>query len=217
MDRCEQEVVRTHHRHKLRSLRKILLHYIHLSSDLLIHSRCIGTCHLEYHEHNGRFTVHLTLETIGKCTQFHVSHLFQTEHRTVALRTDNRVPKFIHTLQTSAILHRELENIHRVLTQRTCRRFDILFTEHGCYIRWNQPVLGHQFRFQPDTHTIGIAQLHDVAHAFYTFDLRNHINVQIIGKECLVIITIRTDKRVDLQETGLTLLGSHTDLGHFGW
>ena len=74
--------------------------------------------------------------------------------------------------------------------------------------------MGHPLRFHPDTHTVCITQLQHVAHTLNTFDLRNHVYIQIIGQECLIISFIGTDQRVDLEETGLSLCCTDTDLCH---
>ena len=54
---------------------------------------------------------------------------------------------------------------------------------------WSSDVCSSDlpFRFQPDAHTVGITQLHYVTHTFDTFDLRNHVDVEVIGKERLVV------------------------------
>ena len=86
----EEEVVRTHHGDELR---------------------------LEDHIEHGRLAVHLTAETISHSAQFHIRHIFQTEYRAVFTRADNGVLKLFHALQSSAIFHRELEDVLRTLAQ----------------------------------------------------------------------------------------------------
>ena len=212
----EKEVVRTHHGDKLRSFRQIFLHPLYLRGNLFINSGSIGTGCLENHIENGRLTVHLTTETICHSAQLYFRHIFQAEYRAVLTRTDNRILKFLHALQASAIFHRKLENVLRTLTQRTGRSFNILLTQYSGDVRRYQPILCHPFRFQPDTHTIRITQLHDVSHSLDTFYLGNNIDVQVIGQEGLVITAISTDQSTDLQETGLALHRAYTDFRNFG-
>ena len=47
---------------------------------MFVDSGCIGTCCLEHHEKNSRFTVHLATETVRQRTQFHISHIFQAKY-----------------------------------------------------------------------------------------------------------------------------------------
>ena len=216
MDRSEKEVVRAHHRNKFRSLRKVLFHLLHLGGDFFIHGGCIGTCCLEYHVKNGRFTIHFTTETIGHRTQLHIGHVFQAEYRTVALRTDHRILKFFHALQPTAVFHGKLEHILRTFAQRTGRSFNVLLAQHGSYIRRNQAVLCHPLRLQPDTHTIGITQLHNVSYPFDTFDLGKYVNIQIVGKEGLIVTSIVADHSTDLEEASLTFLRAYTDFSYLG-
>ena len=107
----EEEVVRTHHGDELRSFRKVFLHPLHLGGNFFIDSGRIGTRCLEDHIEHGRLAVHLTAETVSQRAQRHIRHVLQTEHGTVALRTDHRVLEFLHTLQASAIFHRKLEYV----------------------------------------------------------------------------------------------------------
>ena len=113
----EEEVVRTHHGDELRSFRQVFLHPLHLGGDFFIDSGRIGTCRLEDHIEHGRLAVHLTAETISHSAQFHIRHIFQTEYRAVFTRADNGVLKLFHALQSSAIFHRELEDVLRTLAQ----------------------------------------------------------------------------------------------------
>ena len=46
--------------------------------------------------------------------------------------------------------------------------------------------------------------------------MRNHVDVEVIGKERLVVAPVGAHQSADLQEAGLPLLGSHTDFRHFG-
>jgi len=46
--------------------------------------------------------------------------------------------------------------------------------------------------------------------------LRNHVDVEVIGKEGLVVASVGAYQSTDLQEAGLSLLGSHTDFRYFG-
>ena len=216
MDRSEKEVVGTHHRDELCSLRQTLFHLFHLGSNFLIHSGCIGACRLEYHVKNSRFAIHLTAEAISHRTQLYIGYILQAEYRTVALRTDYGILEFLHTLQSSAILHGKLEDILRTLTQRTGRSFNVLLTQHGSNIRRNQGILRHPFRFQPDTHTVCISQFHYISYSLYAFDLRQYIDVQIIGKERLIITPVVADQSTNLEEAGLTLLRAYTDFGYLG-
>ena len=107
----EEEVVGTHHRHKFRPFGQAFLHLLYLCRNLLVDGGCVGARRLEHHEKHRRLAVHLTAETIGQRTQLHIRHVLQTEHGTVALRAYHRVLELLHTLQTSAILHRKLEHV----------------------------------------------------------------------------------------------------------
>ena len=107
----EEEVVGAHHRHKLRPFGQALPHLVYLCGNLLVDGGCVGACRLEHHEKYSRLAVHLTAETVSQRAQRHIRHVLQTEHGTVALRTDHRVLEFLHTLQASAIFHRKLEYV----------------------------------------------------------------------------------------------------------
>ena len=214
--RSEEEVVGAHHRDKFRSCRQFLFHLFQFGGNTFVYFRCVRAGYLVDHECHGRLTVHLAVEAVTQCPQLDLGDIFQAQYRTVFLSPDDDVLEFFHALQTSAVFHCVLENVFRVFTQRTGRSLDILFSQYGSHIRRNQSVLGHSFGVQPDTHTVGIAQLHHIAYAFDTFDTWDNVDVEVVSEKCLVITSIGADKCVDLQETGLSLLGADTDTGYFG-
>ena len=75
--------------------------------------------------------------------------------------------------------------------------------------------MGHSFGVQPDTHTIGITQLHYVTYAFDTFDTWDDVDVEVVSEKGLVKSSVSADKCVDLQEAGLSFLSADTDTGYF--
>ena len=160
--------------------------------------------------------VHVTVECVGLCAQFHAGHVFHAQHVAVLLGTEHDVLKLRDVGQTTFVLHRELECVRRVFTQRTGRRFQVLFAQCVGDVRWYQTVLCHHVGLQPDTQAVGVTHGHHVAHAFDTLDLRHDVDVKVVGQENLVVAVVRAIKRTDLQETRLTLVRGHTDSRHLG-
>ena len=74
----------------------------------------------------------------------------------------------------------------------------------------------HFLGLHPDTEAVRIAQQLHIAYSLNTFDLRDDVNIQIVGQKVLVVASVRTDEAVDLQVTVLSFHGAYTDGRYFG-
>ena len=216
VDGGEKEVVRTHHRDELRPFRQILAHARQLFRELGIDRCGVRASHLVNQEGHTWMGVHLAAEAIAQCAQLYLCHILEAQHGAILLRAHHDVLELLHAFQATPVFHRELEGILRVLAQGAGRCLQVLLSQDGGDVGRHQAILRHTLRFEPDTHTVGIAQGHHVTHTVHTLQLRNHVDVEVVGQEGLVVGVVAAHQGVDLQKARLALHGGHTDSGHLG-
>ena len=156
------------------------------------------------------------MEAVRLRTELHPRYVFQAEHIAVLVGTDHHVAELLFADKATLILHRVLERVVRVFTERTRGRLDVLLAEHSRDVRRHESVLRHHVGLEPDAHAVRVAHLHHVAHALDTLDLRDDVDVKVIREEMLVILPVRTRQGVDLEEARLSLLCAHADARHLG-
>ena len=81
-----------------------------------------------------------------------------------------------------------------MLTQRTGRRFQVLLSQQTSDITGHQSILRHAFGVHPNTHTVGVTQLHHVAHTLDTLDTGYYVDIKVVTQEVLVVETIGTNQ-----------------------
>ena len=214
MNGSEQEVVGAHHLRQFHSFRKLLARLVEKFVNVPVYFGRIGTRSLEHHAGYTRMTIHTTMVSIAVLSQLYIGNILQFQNLTIIGRTDNDIPEFFRSNQTSLVFHRILIRFIGVLTERTGSRFDILLGKHTGNIRRNQFILRHHIRLHPNTHTIFTAHNHHIAHTGDTKDLRFQVDADIVGQEVLVVTLVRTGQGEHLQNTRLTLGSGHTDLGY---
>ena len=123
--------------------------------DLVDDLRGVRTGGLEDHRADARMAVGVALVGIGFAAQLDVGDVFQAQDRTVGLCESSTIsPNSSGVIVTSAVLHRVLERVLRVFTQRTGCRLDVLLGEGRRYVRRDELVLGHHVGLEPDTHRV---------------------------------------------------------------
>ena len=160
MNGSEQEVVGAHHLRQFHTFRKIFACFFKEFVDILVYFGRIGTCRLEHHAGYTRMTVHTTVVSVAVLSQLDIGNVFQFQDFAIVGGTDNDLPEFFGSNETSGVLHRILISLIGIFTERTGSRFDILLGKHTGDIGWNQFVLCHHVRFHPYTHTIFTAHNH---------------------------------------------------------
>ena len=192
MNGSEQEVVGAHHLRQFHTFRKVFACLFEEFVDILVYFGRIGTCRLEHHTGYTRMTVHTTVVSVAVLSQLDIGNVFQFQDFAIVGGTDDDIPEFFGSNETSGVLHRILISLIGIFTERTGSRFDILLGKHTGDIGRNQFVLRHHVRFHPYTHTIFTAHNHQVAHTGDTKNLRFQVDADIVGQEVLVVTVVRT-------------------------
>ena len=161
-------------------------------------------------------TVGVAFVSVGFASQLDVRDILQAQKRAVGLGHEHDLPEFFRGHQTSAVFHRILECIVRVLTQRTGRRFDVLFGECRCYVRRDELVLGHYIGLEPNTHRIVGTEREGLADACDTEDAGLDVDLQVVRQERFIVGVVGTVQRKDLDHRGLPFHGRHANLCDFG-
>ena len=144
-------------------------------------------------------SVCLAAEGVAHGTQLHVGNVFEPECRAVGIGTYHDVLKLGDFLQTTLVLEGVLVvvldtvsvvAVHRLLTKLSGRRLKVLLGQCRRDVVGHHIVLSHQLGFHPDTQRVRAAQQRHVAYAFHTLDLRDDVDVQIIGDEVNVVFVV---------------------------
>jgi len=180
VDRGEQEVVGALKLDEFKSGGKFLRQFLDFRAHRRVHLGGVASGNLEHHHRDSRLSVYLSVEAVGLTAELDFSDVLEPEHRAVGVGPNHYILELRHALQTAAVLHRVLEHVARILSERSRGGLEILFVEHCGDIGRHKPVLGHSFRIQPDAHAVGVAHFHDISHAVHALYLRNHVYIEIV-------------------------------------
>ena len=174
----------------------------------------VRTGNLLHHTHHRRDVVVLHRDGVLQSAQLDLGHVLQLQRRAVGVALDDDVAKLLGCLQSTRIAHGILIGHVGTLTERTRGGLDVLFGQNAGDVGGHQAVLFHHLRLQPDAHRVGLhARRHHVAHALYTLDGRNDVDVRIVGQELVVVASVaRQGEHHHLR--GLTLHHRDTNLRH---
>ena len=124
--------------------------------DLLVHKGCVGSRGLIDEKEHTRHTVHERGHGIGLRTDLYLRYVLEVQHRTVVLGTQHDVLKLLDALERTFVLHRVLERVLGLLTERTGSGHETLGIYSGSYIVRHESVLSHHFRVQPYTQRVRV-------------------------------------------------------------
>ena len=87
--------------------------------------------------------------SVAVLSQLDIGNVFQFQDFAIVGGTDDDIPEFFGSNETSGVLHRILISLIGIFTERTGSRFDILLGKHTGDIGRNQFVLRHHYIHRP--------------------------------------------------------------------
>ena len=217
-DRGQQEVVARHHVDELESFGQVFREVVQQVRDAVVCLFGVSTSQLEAKELNAGLAIRLAVEGVADGSQLHRSDVLQSQHGAVVVGTDDNVLKLCDFFQTSLVLQGILIDVLHacsvvavdgLFAELSGRGFEVLFCQGSCDVLGHDAILSHDVGLHPDAERIGAAKQHDVAHAFQSLQLRDDVDVEIVGDEVLVVLSVDAGEGINLQEGGLSLLSLH--------
>ena len=156
------------------------------------------------------------METVCYTTEFYVGHVFQIEYLAGGEGADYNVAEFFRSNQTAFVAHDVLERLVALLAERSGSGFEVLRCQCCRYIGWHEAVLSHHIGLEPYTHRVVGAEAHYVAHAGYTLQLWDYVDLHVVVEEFLAVVAADVREGDTTEHRGLTLLSYHAHLVYFG-
>ena len=180
------------------------------------HSVCFGgTVNAETDD---LFAVIECIAGVGTCSKFHFCYVFQIDHRTVVVATDDDIFKFGFFNETSLNVQLVADVLVTLFgTDRSGSRLNVLRSNRRLNVRNGDSKPGHAQRVKPDTHGVFLQRHHfagcntvDTGYCIFNicFDIvvqRHHIGGGTIGKE---------DEHC--KNIAAALVHVHPEFGHIG-
>ena len=164
----------------------------------------IGIGLQEYTHQRRCFAVDATDELIVLRTQFHASHVFQSEQRAIRIGAHNNVFKFAGLTQATAggnAVHQFLRATGGCLTDFACSELRILLIDGADDVVGRYLQLRHPVRPHPDAHGV-IFRTENlyVGRAGDALERIQHVQRDVIRNEQIIATAIRRGERHHLQK-----------------
>ena len=127
--------------------------------------------------------VHQTYIVITPLSELDACHILESQHSTVAFRTDDHVFVVGNVLIASPVFEHIAECVLRLSSEGSGRSLEVLLCEHCRYVRRHQAILAHLARVEPYTERIVAASHIDLADSCDTRESRLDVDLQVVGDE----------------------------------
>ena len=209
MDGFDNEVVVVHQQGVGEAIGHARGYFIQLGLDKITRGDGVGARQQIHRAHAGHHVVVTGKNTVVLAAQLNAGHILETQHGAVVPGADDDFAKLFRRQQTplGVDLPGKFSGIGRGHVAQAARGvLRVLLLNGRTHLLGRNAVLGELVRLQPDAHgVVHAAEYRAVAHTANALEFVNHVDLNPVVNEHVVIACIGRIITEDLQHGGRTL------------